>query len=91
MDMNKEQMIELHENFARIKEEVEEMGASSDSFTEYEELGITPERRHCSKQEHKHAIFLLGEALTDAISDDEFSNAGRLRKRMSELKEDAAP
>lgn len=91
MDMNKEKMIELHENFAHIKEEMKAMGATSESFIEYEELDVTPERRHCSKQEHKHAIFLLGEAIAESLSDDEFSDAGRLQKRMSELKEDAAP
>lgn len=86
--MNKDQMISLHENFAQIKDEMEKRGASSDRFKEYEELGVTPDRRHCSKKEHKHAIFLLGEALADALSDDEFSDAGRLQQRMEELKED---
>jgi hypothetical protein len=88
--MNKDQMIELHQNFARIKDQIEEMGTHSDRFEEYDELGVTPDRQHCSKEEHKHAIFLLGEAIADSLSEDEFSQIGRLRERMSEMKEDTA-
>jgi hypothetical protein len=44
---------------------------------------------HKSKSEHKHAVFVLGNALAEAMSDDEFSNAGRISKRMSELATDA--
>ena len=42
-----------------------------------------------SKSEHKHAVFVLGQSLANAMSDYEFSNAGRLSKRMGELAGDA--
>ena len=42
-----------------------------------------------SKSEHKHAVFVLGQSLANSMSDYEFSNAGRLSKRMGELAEDA--
>lgn len=84
-------MMELHGNFVQIKNELEDAGVASDQFEEYEELDVTPDRQHCSKQEHKHAIFLLGEALADTFSEGEFSDAGQLKRRMAELKEEVAP
>ena len=61
----------------------------SDLFIPYDELAVTPADVHKSKSEHKHAVFVLGNALAQALSDDEFSNAGRIGKRMQELAEDA--
>jgi hypothetical protein len=34
-------------------------------------------------------MFVLGNALAEVIADDEFSDAGRIGKRMEELAEDA--
>jgi hypothetical protein len=34
-------------------------------------------------------VFVLGNALATAMSEDEFSSAGRIGKRMQELAEDA--
>jgi hypothetical protein len=50
---------------------------------------VTPDDVHKSKSEHKHAVFVLGNALANAMSEDEFSDAGRVGKRMQELAEDA--
>jgi len=88
--MHKDELLELHEQMVIIKdyfadrEEVDE-----DIFEAYEMLDVRPSHVHKSKSEHKHAVFVLGNALADAMSEDEFSNAGRLSKRMEELAEDA--
>jgi len=88
--MHKDELLELHEQLVTIKdyfktrEEVPE-----GTFSEYEGLDVRPSHVHKSKSEHKHAVFVLGNALADAMSDDEFSSAGRLSKRMEELAEDA--
>jgi hypothetical protein len=58
-------------------------------FDPYDELGVDPSHVHKSKSEHKHAVFVLGNALATAMSEDEFSDAGRVGKRMAELAEDA--
>jgi hypothetical protein len=50
---------------------------------------VTPDDVHKSKSEHKHAVFVLGNALATAMSEDEFSDAGRISKRMQELADDA--
>lgn len=88
--MHKDELLELHEQMViimehfRAREEVD-----SQLFEPYEQLGVDPSHVHKSKSEHKHAVFVLGNALATAMSDDEFSNAGRVGKRMQELAEDA--
>ena len=77
--MHKDELLELHEQLVRIE----------DAFAEYDGLDVDPSHVHKSKSEHKHAVFVLGNALADAMSDDEFSNAGRISKRMEELADDA--
>ncbi|GAB7013378.1 UPF0058 family protein [Halolamina salina] len=88
--MHKDELLELHEQMViimenfRDREDVEE-----GTFDEYDELDVDPSHVHKSKSEHKHAVFVLGNALANAMSDDEFSSAGRIGKRMQELAEDA--
>lgn len=88
--MHKDELLELHEQMVTIKdnfagrEEVDET-----IFEEYENLDVDPSHVHKSKSEHKHAVFVLGSALASAMTDEEFSNAGRVGKRMEELAEDA--
>ncbi|PSP36527.1 metal-binding protein [Halobacteriales archaeon QH_10_70_21] len=71
--MHKDELLELH----------------SKMFDPYDELEVTPDDVHKSKSEHKHAVFVLGNALANVMSEDEFSDAGRIGKRMAELAEDA--
>ena len=88
--MHKDELLELHEQLVTIKdyfksrEEVPE-----GTFDAYEGLDVRPSHVHKSKSEHKHAVFVLGNALATAMSEDEFSDAGRVGKRMKELAEDA--
>ncbi|MFB6140304.1 MAG: UPF0058 family protein [Halosimplex sp.] len=88
--MHKDELLELHAQMVTIKDyfaDLEEVDASL--FDPYEELDVTPDDVHKSKSEHKHAVFVLGNALATAMSEDEFSDAGRVGKRMAELAEDA--
>ncbi|MDY6764334.1 MAG: UPF0058 family protein [Halobacteria archaeon] len=87
--MHKDELIHLHSLLVQIKkyfegrEEVED-----DLFEDYESLEISPEHIHKSKSQHKHAIFVLGELLAQAMSDDDyFSETNRVEKRMKELAE----
>jgi hypothetical protein len=66
---------------------IDEVDASA--FDPYDELDVTPDDVHKSKSEHKHAVFVLGNALANVMAEDEFSDAGRIGKRMEELAEDA--
>ena len=88
--MHKDELLELHAQLVTIKEYfASREDVAVDRFEEYEALGVHPSHVHKSKSEHKHAVFVLGNALAEAMSDDEFSNAGRISKRMSELATDA--
>lgn len=88
--MHKDELLELHDQMVTIMayfKDLEDVDGSI--FTPYEQLDVDPTDVHKSKSEHKHAVFVLGNALASAMSDDEFSNAGRIGKRMEELADDA--
>ena len=88
--MHKDELLELHQQMVTIKDYfagLEDVDATL--FDPYEELDVTPDDVHKSKSEHKHAVFVLGNALANAMSEDEFSPAGRVGKRMEELADDA--
>jgi hypothetical protein len=88
--MHKDELLELHEQMVAIKDYfVRTEHVDSALFEPYEGLDVEPSHVHKSKSEHKHAVFVLGNALASAMSDDEFSEAGRVGKRMKELAEDA--
>ncbi|NIB99478.1 UPF0058 family protein [Halobacterium sp. R2-5] len=89
--MHKDELLDLHEQMVQIKDQFLQFdNVDDDAFAAYEELEVEPSHVHKSKSEHKHAVFLLGNALAAAMSEDEFSNAGRLSKRMQELADDAS-
>jgi hypothetical protein len=88
--MHKDELLELHGQMVTImgyfrSQEDTDPGL----FEPYEQLEVSPDDVHKSKSEHKHAVFVLGNALATAMSEDEFSDAGRIGKRMKELAEDA--
>ncbi|MFB6097295.1 MAG: UPF0058 family protein [Haloferacaceae archaeon] len=88
--MHKEELLELHEQMVTIMDYFRAReGVDASLFEPYEQLDVDPSHVHKSKSEHKHAVFVLGNALANAMSDDEFSDAGRVGKRMAELAEDA--
>jgi hypothetical protein len=88
--MHKEELLELHEHMVAIMETFRAMDdVDKTLFDPYDQLDVTPNDVHKSKSEHKHAVFVLGNALASVMSDDEFSDAGRIGKRMEELAEDA--
>ncbi|MFC7072529.1 UPF0058 family protein [Halovenus rubra] len=88
--MHKDELLELHEQMVIIMEYFDSLETTDDTlFDQYDEIEVTPDDVHMSKSEHKHAVFVLGNALANAMSDDEFSDAGRVGKRMKELAEDA--
>jgi hypothetical protein len=88
--MHKDELLELHEQMVTIKNYFQAREEVEDGlFDPYDSLDVSPDDVHKSKSEHKHAVFVLGNALASAMSEDEFSNAGRVGKRMEELAKDA--
>jgi hypothetical protein len=87
--MHKEELLDLHEHMVTVKEYLQGTDdVPDDAFAEYEELDLDPSQVHKSKSEHKYAVFVLGNAMAQTLSEDEFSNAGRIGKRMQELADD---
>jgi len=88
--MHKDELLELHEQMVLIMQYFRgQESVDGTLFDPYDELDVEPDHVHKSKSEHKHAVFVLGNALATAMSEDEFSNAGRVGKRMKELADDA--
>ncbi|WP_458206397.1 UPF0058 family protein [Haladaptatus sp. NG-SE-30] len=88
--MHKDELLELHEQMVTIMEYFREQDDVADgSFDAYDQLDVDPSHVHKSKSEHKHAVFVLGNSLAAVMSEDEFSEAGRIGKRMEELADDA--
>jgi hypothetical protein len=88
--MHKDELLQLHEQMVAIMRNFQAREEVTEGlFSEYESLDVDPSDVHKSKSEHKHAVFVLGNALASAMSEDEFSNAGRVGKRMEELAKDA--
>lgn len=88
--MHKDELLELHNQMVTIMNYFQQQeSVNSDLFDPYHQLDVSPDDVHKSKSEHKHAVFVLGNALATAMSEDEFSNAGRIGKRMKELADDA--
>ncbi len=84
--MHKEELITLHQMLSNIKDYFESVNPDL-KFTQYYSLKIIPSQIHKSKMEHKHAIFVLGNEIADAMKDVEFSASGRISARMKELAE----
>lgn len=88
--MHKDELLDLHAELVVIMEHFSDREEVEDGlFEPYRQLDVDPSHVHKSKSEHKHAVFVLGNALASAMSEDEFSSAGRLGKRMQELADDA--
>ena len=88
--MHKDELLELHRELVIIMEYFSEREEVEDGlFDAYHGLDVDPDDVHKSKSEHKHAVFVLGNALAVAMTEDEFSSAGRIGKRMQELADDA--
>ncbi|MFB6282609.1 MAG: UPF0058 family protein [Halobacteria archaeon] len=83
--MHKEELIHLHEVMSDIKDYFDE--SNQDVFENYEDLDLDHDDIHQSKSAHKHAIFVLGQEMAEKMSEDEFSDRGRISQRMEELAE----
>ncbi|MBP2132281.1 hypothetical protein J2128_000202 [Methanomicrobium sp. W14] len=82
--MHKEELIALHQFMYTIKENFEKENPNA-VFSEYDALKIKPNQIHKSKMEHKHAIFVLGEEIAQAMKEVEPSASKRIADRMHEL------
>lgn len=84
--MQKDELIQMHTLLCQIKNHLQNTGvAETDSFAEYEQLGISPVHVHRSKGDHKKAIFLLGKELAHFASHGELSGPALVGNRFAAL------
>lgn len=84
--MDKNQYRELHKNLLKILDAFIKLDRVDRSdLKDYEELNVRPSHDHKPLAEHKQAVFLLGNVLAEAMSEDEFSNASRIAKQLDKL------
>lgn len=84
--MDKNQYRELHENLLKILNVFIKMERVDRSdLKEYEELNVRPSHDHKPLSEHKKAVFIVGNVLAEAMSEDEFSNASRIANQLDQL------
>lgn len=84
--MQKDELIQMHTLLCQIKNHLQSTGvAPTESFHEYESLGISPVHVHRSKGEHKRAIFLLGKELAHFASRGDLSGPALVGNRFAAL------
>lgn len=84
--MHKEELINLHQMLYDVKVYFEGLNPEL-KFSQYNALKITPSQQHKSKMEHKHAIFVLGTEIANAMKEVDYSSSSRISARMKELAE----
>lgn len=90
LEMNKEDIEDLHQNLHRIWEFLVDEGKLSLEESEYEELDVRideemPAHKRYNKQQHTAAVFALCEDISASLNPgDEFHDLGKLRQRMTE-------
>jgi hypothetical protein len=75
--MQKEELIYIHSVLAQVKRHIEAECPDAD-FSGYEVLHIQPVHLHRSKNDHKRAIFTLGEEIARAIGPGTVRDSRRL-------------
>jgi hypothetical protein len=84
--MQKEELIYIHSVMAQVKRHIEAENANAD-FTGYDALHIQPSHVHRSKNDHKRAIFTLGEEIARSIGPAQVQ--GSRRPDLSVIREKA--
>lgn len=66
--LRKEDLVRVHALLVQVRHGLEKAAlVASDAFREYDAYGITPLRVDASKSEHTRAVFLLGNAISNAL------------------------
>ncbi|MDR0900856.1 MAG: UPF0058 family protein [Methanobrevibacter sp.] len=68
--MYKDEMIQMHQFLVYVLKYLEKNNEIQSSCTEYISLNISPHHIHRTKAEHKHAIFMLSNIISDVILED---------------------
>lgn len=88
--MQKDEIVEVHENLASLREQYEDMGRVTDEFEEYDAHAVRPNDSSATKGEQRVAVYLLGRGLSKILKDDDvYAGTTRNFRRMSEMVDEA--
>jgi hypothetical protein len=82
--MQKEELIYIHTVLAQVKKHLEAERRDLD-FSGYEALHISPAHVHRSKNDHKRAIYTLGEEISRAINTRAISPGSGVQGKRAEF------
>lgn len=84
--MYKDEMIQLHQFLVYVLKYLETNDEIHNSCSEYISLNISPHHIHRTKAEHKHAIFVLSNTISEVIlKEDMESVPSNVSNALSEL------
>lgn len=84
--MYKDEMIQMHQFLVYVLKYLETESEIPNSCSEYISLNISPHHIHRTKAEHKHAIFVLSNTISEVIlKEDEESVPSNVSNALTEL------
>jgi len=84
--MYKDEMIQMHQFLVYVLKYLETESEIPNSCSEYIALNISPHHIHRTKAEHKHAIFVLSNTISEVIlKEDEGSVPSNVSNALAEL------
>lgn len=85
--MHKDELLQLHGLLCQMKRSLEDLGLESDGFGAYDDLEVSPQHIHKSKTDHKRAVFLLSQGLTDLFLSTNEEQRRKLSERFARMAE----
>jgi hypothetical protein len=83
--MYKDELIQLHQFLVYVLKYLENGYEIRDECLDYFSLNISPHHIHRTKAEHKHAIFVLSNSISDVISKDNGALPSNVSNGLAEL------
>jgi hypothetical protein len=83
--MYKDELIQLHQFLVYVLKYLDDEYEVKDECKEYLSLNISPHHIHRTKAEHKFAIFVLSNAISDVIATNNGRTSSNISNGLSEL------
>jgi hypothetical protein len=83
--MYKDELIQLHQFLVYVLKYLEDGYEVKDECEEYFRLNISPHHIHRTKAEHKYAIFVLSESISELVAKNNGSAPSNVSNGLSEL------
>lgn len=85
VDMYKDELIQLHQFLVYVLKHLDHEYEVKDECKEYLCLNISPHHIHRTKAEHKYAIFVLSNSISEIIAANNGGSSSNISNGLSEL------